>query len=357
MRNRASSPATLGGHEPNQRPCNESLTHSTPTKFAKREKLHNRLEKLARPASIFTYQPNRPSGRWRTTQKSLTVSWKKCSQGNHVGIYRAASSELISWDIPVPLPWHDNCLARNSNFSAIDPRGAANMRVSRKRLVFALGLTLGLNGRAGAQGAQHRIEFVQSRPSSTIISSPHHALPLASSVLFIQRQSDFHCGYTFLNTANYQLRNADSLFSFHETKTLFATESRLPVAQIWGARLEVNVFAVTLYTRNVMLGPLAPVLQRPMQLRSVDLYGIGVSVPLGRDARWEGSKSLWRSLSQILHGNGWAQLSFSSPKGGGGLVLDCSSPSVRTVSGGEQELTRVPFPNQVDAPQIERDCK
>jgi hypothetical protein len=30
----------------------------------------------------------------------------------------------------------------------------------------------------------------------------------------------------------------------------------LLVAQLWGARLQVNLFAVTLHTGNVMLGPL-----------------------------------------------------------------------------------------------------
>lgn len=112
-----------------------------------------------------------------------------------------------------------------------------------------------------------------------------------------------------------------------------------------------------------MLGPLASnePLHRPRQLRSVDLYGIGVSVPLGRDARWESSKNLWVTLSRIVHGNGWPQLSFSSPKSAGRLGLGCSFPSLgegngdNLVSGGAQELTRVTSSNQEHAPPIERD--
>jgi hypothetical protein len=191
------------------------------------------------------------------------------------------------------------------------------MLVSLKWPVLAVGLILGFHEPAGAQSNEDRIAFLQSPPSPIIASPPRHALPLASSVLLIQSQVDFHEGYGFRITTDYRPQNPDSLSPFQETKTLFATESRVPVAQIWGARLQVNFFVVTLYTRNVMLGPLASseAFHRPRQLRSVDLYGIGVSVPLGRDARWEGSKSLWRSVSRIVHGEGLPQLSSSSLKG------------------------------------------
>jgi hypothetical protein len=178
------------------------------------------------------------------------------------------------------------------------------MLVSPKRFVVVLALTVGLSARAAAQSTEHRIGFVRSPTSPLIGSYPRQVVPLASSMSLIPPHDDFHHGYSFRITENYKLQDADSLFPFHESKTLFATESRVPVAQIWGARLQVNLFAVTLYTRNVMLGPLASnqALPRSRQLRSVDLYGIAVSLPLGRDARLESSKSLWDSLSRIVRG-------------------------------------------------------
>src|SRR5215470_16346544 len=178
--------------------------------------------------------------------------------------------------------------------------------VSLKWPVLAVGLILGFHEPAGAQSTEHRIAFLQPPPSPMMAHPPRHALPFASSVLLIQSQVDFHEGYGFRIGRDYRPQNPDSLSPFQETKTLFATESRVPVGQIWGARLQVNFFVVTLYTRNVMLGPLASseAFHHPRQLRSVDLYGIGVSVPLGRDARWEGSKSLWRSVPRIVHGEG-----------------------------------------------------
>jgi len=108
------------------------------------------------------------------------------------------------------------------------------MRVSRKRLVLVLGLTLGFGGRAGAQSTEYRTAFVHPPRSPMIDSSPRHALPFASSMLLIQPQADFHDAYSFRITESYKIQNADNFFPFHETKTLFATESRLPLAQIWG---------------------------------------------------------------------------------------------------------------------------
>ena len=191
------------------------------------------------------------------------------------------------------------------------------MLVSLKWPVLAVGLILGFHGSAGAQSTEHRIAFFQSPPSPMIAIFPGHALQLASFVPLIQHRVDFHDGYGFRITANYRAQNPDSLSPFQETKTLFATESRVPVAQIWGARLQVNFFVATLYTRNIMLGPLASneAFRRTRQLRSVDLFGIGVSVPLGRGARGEGSRSLWRTVSRIVHGNDWPRLSSGSLQG------------------------------------------
>ena len=133
------------------------------------------------------------------------------------------------------------------------------------------------------------------------VFTPGHAVPLASSVLLTQQQGNFHDGHGFRIAEDYRDQTPVSISAFQETKTSFVTESRLPFAQIWGARMRVSFFDVTLKTGNIMLGPLAsnealhrP--RRPGEPRSADLYGIGVSVPLGRDARSVSSTVPWRSL-------------------------------------------------------------
>src|SRR5579864_8377004 len=86
------------------------------------------------------------------------------------------------------------------------------MRVSRKRLVLVLGLTLGFGGRAGAQSTEYRTAFVHPPRSPMIDSSPRHALPFASSMLLIQPQADFHDAYSFRITESYKIQNADNFF-------------------------------------------------------------------------------------------------------------------------------------------------
>lgn len=183
-----------------------------------------------------------------------------------------------------------------------------------QRLVLVLSLILGTEALAEAQSTGHQIAFVQPSPSQMLASPLRHTLPLNSSLLLIRRQGNSHEGSGFRITENYQHQNPNSLFPLRETTTSFMAESRLPVAKVWGARLQVNFFAVTLHTGNVMLGPLisSDESQRARQFgqpRSTSLYGTGVRVPLGRDARWEGSTSLWRSLRGILHGESTGVLS------------------------------------------------
>jgi hypothetical protein len=82
-----------------------------------------------------------------------------------------------------------------------------------------------------------------------------------------------------------------NLWPMREVKTLFLTQSSLPLVQVWGGRLQLDGFTSRLHTQNVQLGPLvAGRLQRQAYtsgLRSVGLYGLSLSFHFGRD----GSKS------------------------------------------------------------------
>src|SRR5215472_5400429 len=79
------------------------------------------------------------------------------------------------------------------------------------------------------------------------------------------------------------------------TKTPFASESRVPVAAFMGGRVGFNFSVTSIRNRNVMLGPIlsSEPLHTPLQARSADLYGFGLSLPLGRHAQLQASNTLW----------------------------------------------------------------
>jgi hypothetical protein len=91
---------------------------------------------------------------------------------------------------------------------------------------------------------------------------------------------------------------------YHESRTPFMKEARVPVTPLFGSRLQLGIFVTSIDNRNFTEGPFASAgLPRTLgQVRSNDLYGVGVSVPLGRDTGFRGSGSLLQGLSRILQG-------------------------------------------------------
>jgi hypothetical protein len=167
------------------------------------------------------------------------------------------------------------------------------MSVSLKRLLILLSFMFALGLHADAQSIEHRI--TSSEPTRSTVTAPPPSRVEASAALPVQ---------DFRDHPSRDEHNSQGFSPFHVTKTPFMTESRLPLAQISGARLQLNFFMVSVNNRNLTQGPLVPpqTTQQLAQMRGGDLYGIGVSVPLGRDAGSAGSKSLWRGVSRIVHG-------------------------------------------------------
>ncbi len=89
------------------------------------------------------------------------------------------------------------------------------------------------------------------------------------------------------------------------TTTPFATESRVPIAPLLGARLQLNISMLNIRNGNVMLGPTpaSEILHAPAQARSAEFYGFGVSIPLGRGVRVQTSENLLRSAMRIVRDN------------------------------------------------------
>ena len=115
----------------------------------------------------------------------------------------------------------------------------------------------------------------------------------------------------FRVTENFPSRNFATLFPYQETKTSFVTEVHVPVGelrltvgQLRGSSLRFGFFMQTLYNGNVASGPLVATqaLHSFSQPRSASLYGVGVSIPLGRQSHADISQSLpWAAIRNFLH--------------------------------------------------------
>ena len=169
------------------------------------------------------------------------------------------------------------------------------MTVPSKRILIAIGIiSIAAPARTQVMG---RISSTQ-----TTIASPaaHDTTARNVPAPSDETSHDFRNDELFRSSS----RSGLELRFLHETKTPFMTQSRVPLAQVPGTRLQVNFFVTSIKNANFMLAPQgAPqATQALRQPRSSDLYGVGVSIPFGRYAGSGGSQGLLHGLSRILHG-------------------------------------------------------
>lgn len=91
-------------------------------------------------------------------------------------------------------------------------------------------------------------------------------------------------------------------------KTLFLTQSSLPIFQLWGGRLRLDGFTSRLHIPNVQLG--SPAVGGPQDLcsprrypggpRSVRFYGLSLSFSFGRDTEIRRPTQPWRCFSRFV---------------------------------------------------------
>ena len=150
-----------------------------------------------------------------------------------------------------------------------------------------------------ASAAKPATSRAGSTPSSRTSFSSISILPNRSAAG--ARGTNFE-GHSFADGTDEGQRE---LIPLQVTNTPFATESRLPIAPLFGARLQLNVSMLNVRNGNVMLGPTpaSETLHAPAQARSAEFYGFGISIPLGRDSRVQTSNNLLRSVTSIIRGN------------------------------------------------------
>jgi hypothetical protein len=179
-----------------------------------------------------------------------------------------------------------------------------------KRFILLLGVFLGSHVLTAAQTPAPELVPAQERVALIVTTAPTPLL--AVSFLLPENPGNSAAHFSYLFVRDYErdqsLEGLKSLSAMREVKTLFLTQSMLPLVQLWGGRLRFDGFTSTLQMQNVQLGPSAagglldfrpPRQGYPGGLRSVGLYGVNLSFHFGRDAQIGRPTQIWRCLARI----------------------------------------------------------
>ena len=186
----------------------------------------------------------------------------------------------------------------------------------RKRLILLLCMLLGSYVPVTAQtpapqivSAQDGIAPIMGIRRTLPPPSPAPSFPLSE----IPGKSAARSTYVFARAYSDEqslegLEGLKSLWQVREVKTLFLTQSTLPLVQFWGGRLQLDGFTSRVHMQNVQLGPSSggglldfrpPRQWYPGGPRSIGLSGINLSFHFGRDARIGRPTQIWQRLARI----------------------------------------------------------
>jgi hypothetical protein len=141
-------------------------------------------------------------------------------------------------------------------------------------------------------------------------------LAVAESLLQPGNHGKSAAHFSYLSTGTYdrdqgleRLEHLKSLSQVSDDKTLFSTQSRLPLVHFWGGHFQFDGFTSTLDMQNTQLGPsgagglldFRPRRQDyPGEPRPIYLLGVSLSFHIGRNAQIERPTQRWRSLARMV---------------------------------------------------------
>jgi len=182
----------------------------------------------------------------------------------------------------------------------------------RKRFILLLGVVLGSYVPMSAQTPAPQTIPAQDRTVMSMTVVPTAPAPVfAASFLLPENSEKSAASFSYLFARAYErdqrLEDLKSLSPIREVKTLFLTQSMLPLLQLWGGRLRLDGFTSRLQMQSVQLGPSAAggLLDfRPLQgyqggPRSIGFRGVSLSFHFGRDAQIGRPAQIWQSLARI----------------------------------------------------------
>jgi hypothetical protein len=180
-----------------------------------------------------------------------------------------------------------------------------------KRLITLLGVSLCSLLPAAGQTPAPRIVPAQEHvgPIITMLRTVLIPVPPTSFLLYRDPgKPPVHFSYLFAGATELD-PGTELLPSVKTVKTLFYTQSSLPLVQLWSGRLQLDAFQNTVHIQNVLLGPLAyggmqgfrsPRQGYPGVPPSVHFSGLSLTFHFGRNARTERPVQVWWRLSRTV---------------------------------------------------------
>ncbi len=180
-----------------------------------------------------------------------------------------------------------------------------------KRFIVLLGIFLGSHAPAVAQTAAPQLVPAQERivPTMTMLRT----VSTASPATFYSRSQDpgnSAAHFRRVLVGAYEIDpSLECLAPMEQIKTLYFTQSSLPLVQLWGGRLQLEAFQSTFRIQNVQLGPLSyggtQDFRRPLQglpggPGSIRVSGLSMSFHFGGDTRVGRPIQPWQRLSRIV---------------------------------------------------------
>jgi hypothetical protein len=177
-----------------------------------------------------------------------------------------------------------------------------------KPFILLLGVLLGSHGPAVAQTPTPRIALAGEHvaPIAPMLSTVTSLLPAASFLL--SQEPVKPIAHLSLLSARAYARDysLEHLSPMDDVRTLILTQSSLPLARLWGGRLQLDAFQSTLHLQNVPFGiggmrePRFSGQSYPGGPHSIHLSGLSLSFYFGRDARTGHPAQLWRRLTRTV---------------------------------------------------------
>ena len=167
----------------------------------------------------------------------------------------------------------------------------------QRQLILVVGVLLSSCLPAEAQILTTQDFLPQARPEPTMAvfrAQPSRPLPTVLRSVQLSTKPVAHLSVLQF-TAYSPDRSLESLSPVESNKTLFVSQSLLPVIQFWSGRLQLGASESTLHMGNVIVrqGHLG-------SSRSVGLYGVSLALHFGREAQTGGPTQVWRDMTQLV---------------------------------------------------------